>query len=90
MKTIITVRRITSNLLAGLAVQQLLYSIQYNKWIDFTEWSITTLGFELLFLLYIVLSSIVASRVVSVEPITSSKNQKQEDEFENIYFPKEQ
>lgn len=90
MKTIITVRRITSNLLAGLAVQQLLYGIQYNKWIDFTEWSITTLGFELLFLLYIVLSSIVASRVVSVEPITSSKNQKQEDEFENIYFPKEQ
>jgi hypothetical protein len=74
----------------ALALQQIAYGIWYNEWIDFSTWSATTLGFEALFILSIVFSSIVAATRVAVRPMKSSRTMASEDIGENIYFPKEQ
>jgi hypothetical protein len=89
MKTITILSRVFINLSIGLALQQILYGIQSNKWIDFSEWSITTLGFELVFLLSIVFSSIVAATKVSLRPMKSSKTIVSEINTHNSYTPKE-
>ena len=90
MNTIRTLSRICINLSIGLGIQQTIYGIYYNAWIDFTTWTTTTLGFELLFILSIVFSSIVAETSVAVRPMKSGKTRASEDIGENIYFPKEQ
>jgi hypothetical protein len=66
-----TLSAITTRLTLALALQQLLYAIYYSKWIDFTEWSSTTLFFESLFILSIVFSSIVDAQRTAVGPSKS-------------------
>jgi hypothetical protein len=89
MKTITILSRVFVNLSVGLALQQFFYGLQHNDWIDFSTWTTTTLGFETLFLLSIVFSSIVRETKVSVRPMKSSKSRVSEDQWENIYNPKE-
>ena len=89
MKTITILSRVTVNLSVGLALQQFFYGLQHNDWIDFTTWSSTTLGFELLFILSIVFSSIVSANKRALRPMKSSKTRKSDDQWENIYTPKE-
>jgi hypothetical protein len=89
MKTITTLSKVCINLSIGLALQQFFYGIQYGKWIDFTTWSTTTLGFEALFILSIVFSTISAVTKVSVRPMKSSRTTLLKDIGENIYFQKE-
>jgi hypothetical protein len=89
MKTMITLKRVFVNLSVGLAIQQLFYGYHFNAWMDFSTWSATTLGFELLFILSIVFSSIVSANKVAVRPMNSSKKETSEDVAENIYIPKE-
>jgi hypothetical protein len=89
MKTITILSRVFVNLSVGLALQQFFYGLQHNDWINFTTWSTTTLGFELLFILSIVFSSIVAATKVSVRPMKSSIQRVSKDEAENSYTPKE-
>jgi len=72
----------------ALALQQIAYGIWYNKWIDFSTWSATTLIFEALFLLSIVLS-IISKTERAVRPIKTQKNTEAEDQYENTYFPKD-
>lgn len=90
MRTITILSKTCINLSIGLALQQFFYGLQYNKWIDFTTWSTTTLGFELIFLLSIVFSTMVAATERAVRPMKSVKNRRMQDETDNIYFPKEQ
>ena len=89
MNTIKTLSKVTVNLSVGLAIQQSFYGYHYNAWIDFSTWSATTLGFELLFILSIVFSSIVSANRVAVRPMNSSKTRASEDVSENIYTPKQ-
>jgi len=89
MKTITILSRVTVNLSVGLAIQQSFYGYHYNAWIDFSTWSATTLGFELVFLLSIVFSSIVAATKVSVRPMKSSKTIVSEINTHNSYTPKD-
>jgi len=89
MNTIRTLSKVTVNLSIGLALQQILYGIRYYDWIDFSTWSATTLGFESLFLLSIVFSSIVNANRRAVRPMKSIKPRTYEDQWENIYNPKE-
>lgn len=89
MKTITILSRVFVNLSVGLALQQLAYGLQNNNWIDFTTWSTTTLGFELVFLLSIVFSSIVRTNRVAVRPMKSSKTIVSEINTQNSYTPKE-
>ena len=89
MKTMITLKKIFVNLTIVLAGQQLFYGYHFNAWMDFSNWSATTLGFELLFILSIVFSSIVSANKVAVRPMNSSKKETSEDVAENIYIPKE-
>jgi hypothetical protein len=89
MNTIRILSKVTVNLSIGLAIQQILYGIYNNAWIDFSTWSTTTLGFELLFILSIVFSSIRSATRVAVRPMKSSRTRASEDIGENIYFPKE-
>jgi len=89
MNTIRILSKVTVNLSIGLAIQQILYGIHNNAWIDFSTWSATTLGFELLFILSIVFSSIVRANRVAVRPMKSSKPRVFEDNNQNIYTPKE-
>ena len=89
MNTIRILSKVTVNLSIGLAIQQILYGIHNNAWIDFSTWSATTLGFELLFILSIVFSSIRSATRVAVRPMKSSRTRASEDIGENIYFPKE-
>ena len=89
MKTITILSRVFVNLSVGLALQQIAYGLTHNAWIDFSTWSATTLGFELLFILSIVFSSIRSATRVSVRPMKSSKTRTSEDQWENIYNPKE-
>jgi hypothetical protein len=72
----------------ALALQQIAYGIWYNEWIDFSTWSTTTLVFEALFLLSIVLS-IISETERAVRPIKTQKSTEAEDQYENIYFPKD-
>lgn len=85
MKTISILSAVFVNLSVGLAMQQIIYGIQNNTWIDFSTWSATTLGFELLFLLSIVFYSIERSNR-SLRPMKFNKHWKETD---NIYFPKD-
>jgi hypothetical protein len=89
MNTIKTLSKVTVNLSVGLAIQQSFYGYHFNAWIDFSEWSATTLGFELLFILSIVFSSIVSANRRAVRPMNSSKTRATEDVPENIYTPKQ-
>ena len=89
MKTITILSRVFVNLSVGLALQQFFYGLQHNDWINFTTWSTTTLGFELVFLLSIVFSSRVRANRVAVRPMKSSKPKVFEDNNQNIYTPKE-
>ena len=89
MRTITILSKVCINLSIGLALQQFFYGLQYSKWIDFTTWSTTTLGFELMFLLSIVFSTMVAANERAVRPMKSVKNRRMQDETDNIYFPKE-
>jgi hypothetical protein len=89
MKTITILSRVTANLSVGLAIQQSFYGYHYNAWIDFSTWSATTLGFELVFLLSIVFSSIRNATKVSVRPMKSVINRFSEDVAENTYTPKD-
>lgn len=89
MKTITILSRVFVNLSVGLTLQQFFYTYHYDQWIDFTTWSTTTLGFELVFLLSIVFSSIVSAMKVSVRPIKSSKTIVSEINTQNSYTPKE-
>ena len=89
MKTIITLSKVCINLSIGLGLQQFFYGMQHNAWIDFSTWSTTTLGFELLFILSIVFSSIVSANRRAVRPMKSAKPRIFKDESENIYNPKE-
>jgi hypothetical protein len=89
MKTIRTLNRVTVNLSVGLAIQQLFYGYHFNAWIDFSTWSATTLGFELLFILSIVFSSIVAANKGAVRPMNSSRTVFPTDVSKNIYTPKD-
>jgi hypothetical protein len=90
MKTISILSRVFVNLTVGLAIQQLFYGYHFNAWIDFSEWSATTLGFELLFILSIVFSSIRSATRVAVRPSKSTKTRVSEDVPENIYTPKQE
>jgi hypothetical protein len=89
MKTMITLKKVFVNLTIVLAGQQFFYGLQHNAWMDFSTWSATTLGFELLFILSVVFSSIVSANKVAVRPMNSSKKETSEDVTENIYIPKE-
>ena len=89
MRTIITLSRVCINLCIGLGLQQFFYGMKNNAWIDFSTWTTTTLGFETLFILSIVLSTIVSTNERAVRPMKSTKPRIFKDESENIYFPKE-
>ena len=89
MKTITILSKVTVNLSIGLAIQQFFYGMHTNQWIDFSQWSTTTLGFELLFILSIVFSSIRRALRVAVGPIKSYKPSVTEEQFNNIYKPKD-
>ena len=89
MNTIRTLSRICFNLSIGLGLQQIIYGMKHDEWIDFSTWTTTTLAFESLFILSIVFSSIVAETLVAVRPMKSGKNRKIQDVEENIYTPKE-
>lgn len=89
MKTIAILSRVFVNLSVGLALQQFFYGLQHNNWIDFSTWSATTLGFETVFLLSIVFSSIVSANRRAVRPMKSGETKVSEDKWENIYTPKE-
>ena len=89
MTTIRTLSRVFVNLSVGLAIQQFFYGMKNKAWIDFSTWSATTLGFELLFILSIVFSSIVNANRRAVRPMKSVKPRTYEDQWENIYNPKE-
>jgi hypothetical protein len=89
MKTISILSRVFVNLTVGLALQQIAYGLSHNAWIDFSTWSATTLGFELVFLLSIVFSSIRSATRVAVRPMNSSNRRATEDVPENIYTPKD-
>jgi hypothetical protein len=89
MTTITILSKVTVNLSIGLAIQQFFYGLHTNQWIDFSTWSATTLGFELLFILSIVFSSIRSATRVAVRPMKSSKTRATEDVPENIYTPKQ-
>ena len=89
MKTISILSAVFVNLSVGLALQQCFYGYHFNAWIDFSTWSATTLGFESLFILSIVFSSIVRANRRAVRPMKSSKTRVSEDRWENIYTPKE-
>ena len=90
MKTITILSRVFVNLTVGLALQQFFYGLQHNEWIDFSTWSATTLGFELVFLLSIVFSSIRSANRVAVRPMKSDKNRRFQSDVENTYTPKEE
>lgn len=83
-----TLSHITTNLVICLSIQQTIYGLYYLSWIDFTTWSATTLGFELLFLLSIVFYSIERSNK-SLGPMKSSIPKITKEEMANIYFPKD-
>lgn len=89
MKTITILSRVFVNLSVGLALQQIAYGLTNNSWIDFSTWSTTTLGFELVFLLSIVFSSIVRANRVAVRPMKSGKPRVFDEHSQNIYTPKE-
>ena len=89
MKTITILSRVFVNLSVGLALQQFFYGYHYDQWIDFSTWSTTTLVFELLFILSIVFSSIVRANRRAVRPMKSSKSRVSEDQWKNIYNPKQ-
>ena len=89
MKTITILSKVFVNLSVGLALQQIAYGLTNNSWIDFTTWSTTTLGFETLFLLSIVFSSIVRANRLAVRPMKSVIKRFSEDVKENTYNPKE-
>jgi hypothetical protein len=89
MKTIRILSKVTVNLSVGLALQQFFYGYHFNAWMDFSTWSTTTLGFELLFILSIVFSSIVSANKRAVRPMKSSRTTFLKDIGENTYNPKE-
>lgn len=89
MKTIRILSKVCINLSIGLGLQQFFYGLEHNRWIDFGTWSTTTLGFETLFLLSIVFSSIVSANRVAVRPMKSSKTIVSEINTQNSYTPKE-
>lgn len=89
MKTISILSAVFVNLSVGLALQQFFYGLANDSWIDFSTWSATTLGFELLFILSIVFSSIVKANRVAVRPMKSSKTIVSEINTQNSYTPKE-
>lgn len=88
MKTITILSRIFTNLSIGLAIQQFFYGLQNNSWIDFSTWSATTLGFELLFILSIVFFSIERANRRAVRPMKPGITRINTDQVENIYTPK--
>lgn len=85
MKTISILSTVFTNLSIGLGLQQLFYGIHNNAWIDFTTWSATTLGFELLFILSIVFYSIVRANRRAVRPMKSTKTEVHKEQWENVY-----
>lgn len=89
MKTINILSTVFVNLSIGLAIQQFFYGLQNNSWIDFSTWSATTLGFQLLFILSIVFFSIERANRRAVRPMKSGKTRVSNDQWENIYTPKE-
>jgi hypothetical protein len=88
MKTITILSKVCINLSIALGLQQFFYGMKNNAWIDFTTWSTTTLGFETLFLLSIVFSSIVSTNERAVRPMKSSKTIVSEINTQNSYTPK--
>ena len=86
MKTISILSKISIRLTVALILQQIAYGIYYNSWIDFSTWSATTLGFELLFILSVVFSTIEDVTVRAVRPM---KSQIKRDIPENTFTPKE-
>jgi hypothetical protein len=77
-----TITRVFRYLLIGLGIQQVLYGIYYDSWIDFTEFSGTTLFFEFLYIGYLILSGISDS---AIEPMNFRKKTKI---CENYFIPK--
>lgn len=71
-------------LVIGLTVQQVFYGIYYTAWIDFSQFSWTTLFFELLFLSYLVLSAISES---AIEPMNFKK--RRSNPLDNHFTPKQ-
>lgn len=89
MKTIRHLSAITTRLTLVLFIQQCLYGLYYTKWIDFTEWSTTTLCFESLFILSVVFSSIRDVSERAIEPMKSGKQRGTTTIVENTYTPTE-
>ena len=95
MKTISILSKVCINLSLALGLQQLFYGAHHNELIDFSTWTATALGFETLFILSIVFSSIVRANRLAVRPMKSNKPTESskpkvfEHHSQNSYTPKE-
>jgi hypothetical protein len=76
-----TVTRVFRYLAVGLALQQLLYGMRYGQWIDFSEFSSTTILFELIYIGYLI------SSAISESAIGPMKFKKREQSPENYFTP---
>ena len=79
-----TITRVLKYLVYGLGIQQVFYGMYYDAWIDFSQFSWTTLFFELLYVSYLVFSAISES---SIEPMKFKKIRK--DYSDNYFTPKQ-
>jgi len=79
-----TISRVLRYLIVGLGTQQVLYGMYYDAWIDFSQFSWTTLFFELLYVSYLISSAISES---SIEPMKFKKIRK--DFSDNYFTPKQ-
>ena len=62
MKTIaLYTTNISGRILLGLSIQQFFYATKYNDWMDFYSFTLTGLIFEILFIVFLVSSSIVST-----------------------------
>jgi hypothetical protein len=79
-----TISRVLRYLVIGLGIQQVLYGMYYDTWIDFSQFSWTTLFFELLYVSYLVSSAISES---AIGPMKFKKVRK--DFSDNYFTPKQ-
>ena len=71
-------------LVFGLGAQQVFYGMYYDAWIDFSQFSWTTLFFELLYVSYLV------SSAISESAIGPMKFRKIRNNFSDNYFTPKQ
>lgn len=79
-----TITRVLRYLVIGLGIQQVLYAMYYGTWIDFSQFSWTTLFFELLYVSYLV------SSAISESAIGPMKFRKIRNNFSDNYFTPKQ